>query len=104
MLAVTAIPPMLVAGLVFFLPESPRWYMDQKKCREAFMSMKKLRMDDMLAARDLFLAYKHLQVEEAEMGTRSTLDTIKSFWKAPRIRRAAQCAYFCMFMQQFCGG
>lgn len=104
MMAVTAFPPLIVGSLVFLLPESPRWYMGRNQFRKAFMSMRKLRCNDLLAARDIIVAYRHFQNESAEQRSQSTLQTISSFWTVPRIRRAAMCAYFCMFMQQFCGG
>jgi hypothetical protein len=51
-------------------------------------------------ARDMYYAYKLLEVEAAERAGRNPW---KEFFGVRRNRRAAQSAFFVMFMQQFCG-
>ncbi|KAF2790977.1 hypothetical protein K505DRAFT_339960 [Melanomma pulvis-pyrius CBS 109.77] len=109
MLASTSIPPMIVCLQVYFCPESPRikiltlkirWYMEKGKYDKAFTALCRLRKHKIQATRDMYYAYKLLEVEQAEREG-------KSLWKeifvVRRNRRAAQSAFFVMFMQQFCG-
>ncbi|KAH7022381.1 hypothetical protein EDB80DRAFT_7291 [Ilyonectria destructans] len=100
MIGSTALPPLVVGCLVYLLPESPRWYMDKGDFERAFVSLQKLRSTDLQAARDMYLAWKFLQVEEQTKEGRSVL---KEFFTVRRNWRAAQSSWFCMLMQQFCG-
>ena len=102
MLGVTALPPLFVCAVVYALPESPRYYLEEKDYVKAYRSMRALRREDFLAARDLYLAHKHIEAHE-----KLTANGGKSKWEEFMTRRnlrAAQSSYFCMFMQQFCGG
>ncbi|PNY23486.1 Arabinose-proton symporter [Tolypocladium capitatum] len=100
MIGVTAVPPMIVGMLVYCMPESPRWYMEKGDFAKAFLSLKTLRKHDIQAARDMYLAYKLLNSGE---GAKGGWQLFKEFFTVRRNRRAAQSAWFCMFMQQFCG-
>lgn len=100
MLASTSIPPMFVCIQVYFCPESPRWYMEKGKFDKAFKSLCRLRRIRVQAARDMYYAYKLLEIENAEREGRNPL---REFFIVRRNRRAAQSAFFVMFMQQFCG-
>lgn len=100
MLASTSIPPLIVMLQVYFCPESPRWYMEKGRYDKAYESMRRLRRVPVQATRDMYYAYKLLEVERANKDGRSW----KEFFTVRRNRRAAQSAWFCMFMQQFCGG
>ncbi|GJN79246.1 hypothetical protein PLIIFM63780_002759 [Purpureocillium lilacinum] len=102
MIGVTAIPPLIVGLLVYCMPESPRWYMDKGRYPDAFRSMRKLRKNDMLAARDMYLAHKLLSASGSDQA-KSGWALFKEFFTVRRNRRAAQSAWFCMLMQQFCG-
>ncbi|KAF4339168.1 myo-inositol transport ITR1 [Fusarium beomiforme] len=100
MIGSTSLPPLIVGILVFFLPESPRWYMDKGDFQSAYLSLRKLRQDDIQASRDLYLAWKFLEVERNSKEGRNVL---KEFFTVRRNWRAAQSSWFCMLMQQFCG-
>ncbi|KAF2269108.1 MFS sugar transporter-like protein [Lojkania enalia] len=100
MLASTAIPPMFVMLQVYVCPESPRWYMEKGKYDEAFSALRRLRKHDIQAARDMYYAYKLLEIEQRE---REGKNLVKEFFFVKRNRRAAQSSFFVMFMQQFCG-
>ncbi|KFA68285.1 hypothetical protein S40285_06633 [Stachybotrys chlorohalonatus IBT 40285] len=100
MLGSTSIPPLLVMLQVYFCPESPRWYMEKGKYDRAFRSMCRLRHHSIQAARDMYYAHKLLEVERSQREGRNLL---KEFFAVRRNRRAAQSAWFTMFMQQFCG-
>lgn len=101
MIGITSLPPMIVMSATYSLPESPRWYMDREDYIKAYKSMTKLRSHDILAARDLYVAYKGLQVERR---SKKKGNSFKELLTVRRNRRAALSAWFCMFMQQFCGG
>ncbi|CAG5184730.1 uncharacterized protein ALTATR162_LOCUS11054 [Alternaria atra] len=100
MLASTSIPPLIVCVQVYFCPESPRWYMEKGKFDKAFQALCRLRKHKIQAARDMYYAYKLLEIETAEREGRNAW---KEFFLVRRNRRAAQSAFFVMFMQQFCG-
>jgi len=95
MIGVTAIPPLIVGLLVYCMPESPRWYMDKGRYPDAFRSMRKLRKNDMLAARDMYLAHKLLSASGSDQA-KSGWALFKEFFTVRRNRRAAQSAWFCM--------
>ncbi|WDK21805.1 hypothetical protein CGRA01v4_13095 [Colletotrichum graminicola] len=100
MLASTSLPPLVVmVQQVYFCPESPRWYMEKGKYQKAFQSTLRLRHHPIQAARDMFYAYKLLEIENRARSGRNW----KDFFTVRRNRRAAMASYFVMFMQQFCG-
>ncbi|KAK2061455.1 hypothetical protein LY76DRAFT_624588 [Colletotrichum caudatum] len=99
MLASTSLPPLVVMIQVYFCPESPRWYMEKGRYQEAFQSTLRLRHHPIQAARDMFYAYKLLEIENRARSGRNWRD----FFTVRRNRRAAMASYFVMFMQQFCG-
>ncbi|KAH9814224.1 hypothetical protein DFH28DRAFT_972700 [Melampsora americana] len=100
MLGSTVVAPIIVCGMIFYAPESPRWYMSKGRVSDAFRSMQRLRFCDLQAARDLYYMAELLALEKAETDGRNLLTDM---WKVPRVRRAAQASGLVMFMQQFCG-
>jgi len=74
--------------------------MEKGKYDKAFNSLCRLRAHKIQAARDMYYAYKLLEIENAE---REGRNPFKEFFIVRRNRRAAQSAFFVMFMQQFCG-
>jgi sugar porter (SP) family MFS transporter len=100
MMASTSVPPLFVMIQVYFCPESPRWYMERGNYSKAFRSVRRLRFSPVQATRDMYYAYKLLELERGEREGRNLM---KEFFTVRRNRRAAQSAWFCMFMQQFCG-
>ena len=74
--------------------------MEKGKFDKAFHSLCRLRKHKIQAARDMYYAYKLLEVEQAEREGRNPW---KEFFFVRRNRRAAQSSFFVMFMQQFCG-
>jgi hypothetical protein len=75
--------------------------MEKGKFSEAFRSMRRLRNHDVQAARDMYYAFKLLEVEASEREGKSLW---REFFLVKRNRRAAQSSFFVRFMQQFCGG
>ncbi|KAL2062870.1 hypothetical protein VTL71DRAFT_5942 [Oculimacula yallundae] len=100
MLASTSIPPFFVCMQVYFVPESPRWYMTKGKYRKAYEALCRFRNCEVMAARDIYYIHKSLVIEEK---LREGKNLWKEFFTVPRNRRAAQSSFFVMFMQQFCG-
>lgn len=100
MLGSTVVAPMIVCAMIYFAPESPRWYMSKGRVREAYGSIRKLRFCDLQASRDLFYIAKLLSIEQETIRGRNL---IGDMWRVPRVRRAAQASGLVMFMQQFCG-
>lgn len=74
--------------------------MEKGKFDKAFNALCRLRNHKIQATRDMYYAYKLLEVEQAERAGKSLW---KEFFTVRRNRRAAQSSFFVMFMQQFCG-
>lgn len=74
--------------------------MEKGQFEKAFDSLCRLRKHKIQAARDMYYAYKLLEVEQSERAGRNLW---REFFLVRRNRRAAQSAFFVMFMQQFCG-
>lgn len=74
--------------------------MEKGKYDKAFKALMRLRNHEIQAARDMYYAYKLLEIEQAEKEGRNLF---KEFFTVRRNRRAAQSSFFVMFMQQFCG-
>ncbi|EFP79170.2 uncharacterized protein PGTG_05491 [Puccinia graminis f. sp. tritici CRL 75-36-700-3] len=100
MLGSTVVAPIFVCVMIYFAPESPRWYMSKGRTADAFAALRKLRFCDLQASRDLFYIAKLLEIEHKTLEGRNLLTDM---WKVPRVRRAAQASGLVMFMQQFCG-
>jgi hypothetical protein len=71
--------------------------MEKGRWAEAFKSSSRLRSHEIQAARDMYYASKLLDVEASQREGKSLW---KEFFAVRRNRRAAQSAFFVMFMQQ----
>jgi len=100
MLGSTVLAPIIVCVMIYFAPESPRWYINKGRYEDAFKSMVRLRRTRLQAARDLFYMNALLEIESDIQGNRNLL---LDLFRIPRNRRAAQASGLVMFMQQFCG-
>ncbi|WEW57043.1 hypothetical protein PRK78_002502 [Emydomyces testavorans] len=93
-------PAVLVCFVIFFCPESPRWYISKGAHYKAYRSMCRLRFNKIQAARDLFYMHTLLEAESTmKLGQPKIVELIT----VPRNRRAMLASEIVMFMQQFCG-
>lgn len=72
-------------------------HMEKGRFDKAFRSFCALRQTNIQAARDMYYAYKMLEIEAAQ---REGKNLWKEFFYVKRNRRAAQSSFFVMFMQQ----
>ncbi|RYP68713.1 hypothetical protein DL769_005434 [Monosporascus sp. CRB-8-3] len=101
MMGSAMIPAVVVCAIVYFAPESPRWYLTKNRYLDAYKAISRLRYEKVQAARDLFYMDTLLQLEREAMGIgRSKL---KEIFTVRRNRNAALASEIVMFMQQFCG-
>ncbi|KAI1325861.1 sugar transporter-domain-containing protein [Xylariaceae sp. FL0255] len=101
MMGSAMIPAVIVCCLVFFCPESPRWYLTKGRYTDAYSSIIRLRHEKIQAARDLFYMDALLQVEREAMNIGQS--KFKEILTVRRNRNAALASEIVMFMQQFCG-
>ncbi|CAM6095661.1 unnamed protein product [Calypogeia fissa] len=100
MLGSTVVAPIIVCAMIYFGPESPRWYIKKNRYPDAFRAMCRLRRNELLAARDL---YYMRAVLEAESNLTKGRNLVVEMVMVPRNRRAMVASGLVMFMQQFCG-
>jgi hypothetical protein len=84
--------------------ESPRWYIKKGKYLNAFRSLKKLRNNELQAARDLYYIYAQLRMEATLV--RQDTNYVSRFiqlFTIPRVRRATLASFTVMIAQQMCG-
>lgn len=67
MMGSAMIPAVVVCAIVYFTPESPRWYLTKNRHGKAFEAIGRLRFEKVQAARDVFYADTLLQVEKEAM-------------------------------------
>ncbi|ORY56111.1 hexose transporter [Pseudomassariella vexata] len=101
MMGSAMIPAVIVCCIVFFTPESPRWYLTKNRHSKAYEAICKLRYEKVQAARDLFYMDTLLQVEKEAMNIGHS--KIKEILTVRRNRNAMLASEIVMFMQQFCG-
>ncbi|KAI1373760.1 hypothetical protein F4677DRAFT_188462 [Hypoxylon crocopeplum] len=101
MMGSALIPAVLVCAMVYFTPESPRWYLTKNRHSDAFKAISQLRFEKVQAARDLFYMDTLLQVEKETMNIGQS--KIKEILTIRRNRNAMIASEIVMFMQQFCG-
>jgi len=100
MLGSTVVAPIIVCIMIYFGPESPRWYIKKGRYEKAFQAMRRLRWTEVQAARDIY--YMHVNIEMLETYSKSR-NLLKDLFSVPRVRRATVASGLVMFMQQFCG-
>jgi MFS family permease len=100
MLGSTVVAPVLVCVQVYFVPESPRWYIKKGEISKAYQSLQRVRSTKLQAARDLYYMATMIAInDEINKGNNPLTD----IFKVARNRRALYASQLIMFMQQFCG-
>lgn len=88
---------------IYFAPESPRWLMKKNNYPKAFRSFCRLRLDPLIAARDLYYSHVLYEVEKAQGCGQSYFGRLADIFRVPRIRRGTLAASTVMLAQQMCG-
>jgi sugar porter (SP) family MFS transporter len=97
------IPAVPLAILIYFCPESPRWYMKKNRYREAMKSLLRLRNSPVQAGRDLYYIHVQLELEHQFLKNGNFFQKLVELFTIPRIRRATLAAFTVMIAQQMCG-
>ncbi|ORY63954.1 and other transporter-domain-containing protein [Pseudomassariella vexata] len=97
------IPAIPLTVLIFFCPESPRWYMKKNRYPEALRSLIRLRNNPIQAARDLNAIHAQLEIEIEAIGESTYLSRFIELFTIPRVRRATLASFVVMIAQQMCG-
>lgn len=97
------IPAVPLLLLIFFCPESPRWYMKKNRYVQAHKSLLKLRNNPIQAARDLYYIHCQLEIEKTVMGESNYAKRFVELFTIPRVRRATLASFTVMIAQQMCG-
>ncbi|PTB80748.1 hypothetical protein M440DRAFT_1325098 [Trichoderma longibrachiatum ATCC 18648] len=97
------IPAVPLVILVYFCPESPRWYIKKNRYRDAMRSLLRLRNNPVQAGRDIYYIHVQLEVEAEFMGSGSYIRRFAELFTVPRVRRATLAAGVVMLAQQLCG-
>lgn len=97
------IPAIPLVALIFFCPESPRWYMKKNRYSEAMNSLLRLRNNPIQAARDLIAINAQLAIESEAIGNSTYISRFIELFTIPRLRRATLASFVVMIAQQMCG-
>lgn len=100
MMGSTLVAPIFVCIQVYFVPESPRWYIKKGKFDKAYDSLCRFRNHKIQAARDLYYMTLLIEINDRmNEGHNALVDIVA----VGRNRRALYASQIVMFMQQFCG-
>lgn len=103
MLGAPFIPAVPLLVLIYFCPESPRWYMKKNRYVQAWNSMNRLRNHPIQVARDIFYIHSQLELEHDLLKGSSYATRFVELFTIPRVRRATIAAFTVMIAQQMCG-
>ncbi|PON20909.1 hypothetical protein TGAM01_v210194 [Trichoderma gamsii] len=97
------IPAVPLVCLIYFCPESPRWYIKKNRYRDAMRSLLRLRNNPIQAGRDIYYIHVQLEVEAEFTGSGNYVKRFIELFTLPRVRRATLAAFTVMIAQQMCG-
>ncbi|KAK4653040.1 hypothetical protein QC762_504520 [Podospora pseudocomata] len=103
MLGAPFIPAVPLLVLIYFCPESPRWYMKKNRYGKAWDAMIRLRNHPIQVARDIFYIHSQLELEEQLLRNSWYFQRMAELFTIPRVRRATLAAFTVMIAQQMCG-
>ena len=115
------LPAIPLLALIYLCPESPRWYVKQNRLQAAYKSVRELKGNDLLAARDIYLLFKQVELEDlylarykqrsphelegnqGQLPKSTYLRRVQQLLSLGRIRRATIASVVVMLSQQMCG-
>ncbi|KAK4201686.1 hypothetical protein QBC40DRAFT_347615 [Triangularia verruculosa] len=103
MLGAPFIPAVPLLALIYFCPESPRWYMKKNRYGKAWDAMIRLRNHPIQVARDMFYIHSQLELEDQLLKNTWYIQRMAELFTIPRVRRATLAAFTVMIAQQMCG-
>lgn len=103
MLGAPFLPAVPLLILIYFCPESPRWYMKKNRYADAWKAMRRLRFIDVQVARDMYAIHSQLSIESQILGKNNYVTRFTQLFTIPRVRRANLAAFTVMLAQQLCG-
>ena len=102
MIGASFVSPVLVAILILFVPESPRYLVVTNREVQALTVLEKLRNGKLKGARDFYVLYLSLK-QSGKIHKIPIFQQIKLFFTERRVRFAFLVSAFNMIMQQYCG-
>ncbi|KAH7322701.1 hypothetical protein B0I35DRAFT_476624 [Stachybotrys elegans] len=103
MIGAPFLPAVPLLALIYFCPESPRWYMKKGRYPDAWKSMVQLRNHPIQVARDMYYISAQLEIEHQIIGKTNYISRFTQLFTVPRVRRANLAAFTVMIAQQMCG-
>ncbi|CRK36698.1 putative polyol transporter 2 like protein [Verticillium longisporum] len=103
MLGAPFIPAVPLLCLIYFCPESPRWYMKKGRYTDAWKAMVQLRHNEIQVARDMYAIHSQLAIEHKILNRNNYVTRFTQLFTIPRVRRATLSAFTVMLAQQMCG-
>ena len=97
------IPAIPLVILIYFCPESPRWYIKKNRYPDAMKSLLRLRNHPIQAGRDLYYIHAQLEVEREFTPNSNYVTRFIELFTIPRVRRATLASFVVMIAQQMCG-
>ncbi|RAL62826.1 hypothetical protein DID88_004668 [Monilinia fructigena] len=97
------IPAVPLCVLIFYCPESPRWYMKKGRYLEAYQSLLKLRNNPIQATRDLYYIHSQLELEAEIVGKSYLFDTVYATVYSAPVEKSDTSKLHVMLAQQMCG-
>lgn len=97
------LPAVPLIILIYFCPESPRWYMKKGRYHDAYKSFLRLRNSPLQAARDMYYVHRQLEEEFVVLKGKNFFSRFFELFTIPRVRRATLASFVVMIAQQMCG-
>lgn len=93
MLGAPFIPAVPLLCLIYFCPESPRWYMKKGRYTDAWKAMIQLRHNEIQVARDMYAIHSQLAIEHKILSRNNYVTRFTQLFTIPRVRRATLSAF-----------